>query len=464
MKHFDIGRKEKALKLISKENSQMLVQSFNCCNKLTVEKINVRKEDDEPEKKGESDIYEKMRDNDILKEITGKTGLKGVGGDKLKGKEDPPAKILIEENKEKIARTKEIKKTDNKKIEKQEMKKKKMKCKKVESREEEICNGIEEEGKNENKKEKASDENKKDKINNGIEKKNMVDDELGEATKRRRVQENGEDEEFYLAAPFYYNNSQFAFTDEIDVREYRIPKNRPVRIYCDGVYDLFHYGHMRSLMQAKNLFKNVFLLVGVTNDNLTLKNKGSLVFDENERIESLKHCRYVDEVIENAPWKISDKFLETHYIDYVCHDNLPYSSGENADVYHHLKRNDKFIPTRRTSGISTTKIITKIVKDYDLFVRRQLERGINAEELNLSFFRKESINVKNTIRNIELDVKKEISEIKTELRLALIYWEKLSNEMIKNFSEKFVQGADEQSLFKKILKKIVLMIERRRKK
>jgi len=34
--------------------------------------------------------------------------------------------------------------------------------------------------------------------------------------------------------------------------------------------------------------------------------------------------RWVDEVIPDAPWVLTQEFIDKHQIDYVAHDALPY--------------------------------------------------------------------------------------------------------------------------------------------
>lgn len=36
--------------------------------------------------------------------------------------------------------------------------------------------------------------------------------------------------------------------------------------------------------------------------------------NENERYEAVKHCRYVDEILIDAPWAITDEFLEENKV------------------------------------------------------------------------------------------------------------------------------------------------------
>ena len=43
-----------------------------------------------------------------------------------------------------------------------------------------------------------------------------------------------------------------------------------------------------------------------------------------------------------------------------------------------------FKPTQRTDGISTSDIILRIIKDYDMYVTRSVERGYKRSEIGVS--------------------------------------------------------------------------------
>ncbi|KAF9460437.1 hypothetical protein BDZ94DRAFT_1197780 [Collybia nuda] len=150
-------------------------------------------------------------------------------------------------------------------------------------------------------------------------------------------------------------------------RTYKInppPTDRPVRVYADGVYDLFHFGHALQLRQAKLSFPSVYLLVGVNSDELVRSNKAQGIMTHAERLEAVRHCRWVDEVVAEAPWVIDEAFIKKYEIDYVAHDEDPYASGDHADVYGYAKGQGKFIPTRRTPGVSTSELLERIVLGY----------------------------------------------------------------------------------------------------
>lgn len=195
-------------------------------------------------------------------------------------------------------------------------------------------------------------------------------------------------------APFHFEQKAI---DELNACDYSIKITvdlakqgkapRKVRVYADGIYDVFHAGHARQLMQAKNIIPNTYLIVGVCNDQLTHSKKGRTVMNEMERYESLRHCRYVDEVITDAPWTLTDEFLQKHKIDLVAHDDIPYAAVGQDDIYAPLKKKGKFLATQRTDGISTSDLICRIVRDYDVYVRRNLQRGYTAHDLNVGFFK-----------------------------------------------------------------------------
>ena len=52
----------------------------------------------------------------------------------------------------------------------------------------------------------------------------------------------------------------------------------------------------------------------VCSDDLTHQFKGFTVMNEDERYDAVSHCRYVDEVVRNAPWTLSPEFLAKHRV------------------------------------------------------------------------------------------------------------------------------------------------------
>ncbi|KAG5975068.1 hypothetical protein E4U55_007906 [Claviceps digitariae] len=178
------------------------------------------------------------------------------------------------------------------------------------------------------------------------------------------------------------------------------PIGRPVRVYADGVFDLFHLGHMRQLEQAKKAFPNTILVVGVTGNEETHKRKGLTVMSAKERAESVRHCKWVDEVIEDCPWIVTPEFLQANQLDYVAHDDLPYGADEGDDIYQPIKAAGMFLVTQRTEGVSTTGIITRIVRDYEKYITRQFRRGTSRQELNVSWLKKNELDLKRHVQDL----------------------------------------------------------------
>ncbi|SCO64077.1 choline-phosphate cytidylyltransferase [Plasmodium berghei] len=209
------------------------------------------------------------------------------------------------------------------------------------------------------------------------------------------------------------NSVQTSESQGPDQNENENKDNKSIRIYADGIYDLLHLGHMRQLKQAKYMDKNVTLIVGVCSDIDTRKFKGQIVQTLDERTETLKHIRWVDEIVSPSPWVITPDFVEEYNIDYVAHDDIPYArkssitvtNGNNGntceeqtdDVYAWLKKAGKFKATQRTSGVSTTDLIVRILKNYEDYIERSLQRGIHPNELNIGVTKAQSIKMKKNL-------------------------------------------------------------------
>lgn len=56
---------------------------------------------------------------------------------------------------------------------------------------------------------------------------------------------------------------------------------------------------------------------------------------EVERYEALRHCRYIDEILRDAPWTLTPEFLEKHKVCVrvcVCVLNPEFNSAQSLQV------------------------------------------------------------------------------------------------------------------------------------
>lgn len=132
-----------------------------------------------------------------------------------------------------------------------------------------------------------------------------------------------------------------------------------LNIYCDGVFDLFHKGHLNHLKKIKEYFsEDIFLIVGVINDEESEKYKRKPIFPEQKRKRILENCIYVDKVIITDMLIVTEEFMEKNNIDYIFHAFSNIEDKEKQKEFYEVPiKLNKFITVPYDQSISTTKII-----------------------------------------------------------------------------------------------------------
>src|SRR5262245_39945730 len=132
---------------------------------------------------------------------------------------------------------------------------------------------------------------------------------------------------------------------------------RIVRIYVDMVGDLFHAGHVALLKAARRLGDE--LVVGVLSDEIAMGYKRRPIMTHAERVTVVAACRYVDEVISDAPDIVTLQFLDAHDLSLVVHgDDI--SNETVSKVFGEVHAAGRLRLIGRTTEISTTELIRRV--------------------------------------------------------------------------------------------------------
>ncbi|KAH9852147.1 hypothetical protein C2E23DRAFT_779749 [Lenzites betulinus] len=130
-------------------------------------------------------------------------------------------------------------------------------------------------------------------------------------------------------------------------------ETRTWRVYVDGVFGPLTPKDVLQLRQAKLSFPAVHLVVGVFPDDVCREHASAVDIPHEDRCEVVRHCRWVDEVVPDAPWTLHERFLRARHIDYVAIDEGtsidPDIDRERLKGYDLVKSLRKAIPTRKTN-------------------------------------------------------------------------------------------------------------------
>lgn len=130
----------------------------------------------------------------------------------------------------------------------------------------------------------------------------------------------------------------------------------------DGVFDLFHRGHLEAIKKVrKEAGVDGTVVIGIVSDQDANSYKRWPIISETDRVEIISNIKDVDEVIFPCPMSVTKEFIEKHQIDLVVHgfaDNNDFN--KQKEFFKEIIDLGKFKVQEYYNGSSTTEIINKI--------------------------------------------------------------------------------------------------------
>ena len=153
-------------------------------------------------------------------------------------------------------------------------------------------------------------------------------------------------------------------TDRLE--EQHFIKEGDITVLVEGVWDLFHQGHLELLKRVHNTYDRV--IVGIASDDLVRSYKRDPIIPYDDRVNMLEACKYVDEIYHNAPvLNITEDILNkcgAHYSLHSVNDPINWKT----ELRQSARYDQSLIDSGRAHFLSytdyhTTDIIDKILKN-----------------------------------------------------------------------------------------------------
>lgn len=135
-------------------------------------------------------------------------------------------------------------------------------------------------------------------------------------------------------------------------------------VYVGGTFDLFHYGHARFLEECS---KHGKVIVAINTDDFCERYKRKPILTLGERIESVRSCKWVDDVVVNVGDEdtgLTIDLVKDKKISYIAHGDDWMGPALMAQLGITQKwldsRSIKMLYIPYTKGVSTSEIIGRV--------------------------------------------------------------------------------------------------------
>jgi hypothetical protein len=85
----------------------------------------------------------------------------------------------------------------------------------------------------------------------------------------------------------------------------------------------------------------------------------------------VRAIKWVDEVVEGAPYVTTLETLDKYNCDFCAHGNDITTTAEGVDTYQEVKDAERYKEVERTQGVSTTDLVGRML----LLTREHFHRG-----------------------------------------------------------------------------------------